>query len=271
MALMIMSGASAGSVFGYVLDGRHILEFMLEHVNPPSRMRIEQTLTVFDERFDAGRMEIKQTICYETPGSFRSEIKTENRHRLYLVAGDETLTIVDGKIVSQTSEDLSHYKDLFCFRRRKALADHLRYLGVNVSMSSYGRWKEKIAYVIGAHYPDESSPQLWIEKSSFMPMRWIYQPDNAAAGLDKIEFHYENWQQSGNSWYPRVIEVFKGEGLIRRIDVNAINLYPVFSDDFFNIDHLKAVYAAPVPEGEQPGSENDIDQQIEEFRKIFEP
>lgn len=271
LALIFMSGAVTESADGYVLDGRHILEFMLEHLDLPGQMRIKQTLTVFDERFESGRMAINQTVCYKIPGKFRSEIKTGDRHRIYLAAGDETLTIVDGKIASQTSEALCHYKDLFCYRPRESLADRLRCLGMNVSISSYARWEEKVAYVIGARYPNKSMPQLWVEKSSFLPMRWIYQPGDPAAGRERIEFRYEDWQQTGDSWYPRVIEIFKAEGLIRRIDVNTIEINPVFLDDFFNIDHLKAVYSAPVPESEQPESENDIDRQIKQFREIFEP
>ena len=269
--LVFISGAMTGASDAYVLDGRHVLELMLDHLNLPEQMRVEQTLTVFDGRFESGQLAIEQTVCYKTPGNFRSEIKTEDRHRIYLAAGDETLTIVDGKIVSRASEALCHYKDLFCYRHRQSLADHLRYLGMHVSVSSYGRWKEKVVYVIGARYPNASMPQLWVEKGSFLPMRWIYQPEAPDAGRDKIEFRYKDWQQTGDSWYPRVIEIYKGEGVMRRIDVTGIRINPEFLSDFFNIDHLKAVYAAPAPESEQPAAGDDIDRQIENFRKIFEP
>jgi len=259
------------SATGYVLDGRHVLELMLDHLNLPDRIQIEQTLTIFDERFDSGRKAIRQTISYKIPGGFRSEAETEDRRRIYLAAGDKTLTVVDGKIISQSSEALVHYKDLFCYRHRKSLADHLRCLGINVSMSSYGRQEETIVYVIGAQYPDSAKPQIWVEKSNFLPTRWFYQPANSAIGQDRIEFRYKNWQQREGRWYPYRIEIFKNDGLIRKIEAHRININPIFSDDFFNIDHLKAVYTAPVIEGRKPGSENDINHQIEKFREIFEP
>ena len=264
--LILMAGPAAG----YVLDGRHILALMLEQMNLPTRMRIEQTLTVFDERLETDRMEVNQTAAYKLPENFRSEIKTENLHRIYVTAGGEALTVVDDKIVSQASKPGHHYKDLFCYLDRKALADHLAYLGINVGKSSYGRWKEKIAYVIGAQYPDESKPQLWIDKESFLPIRWLFQVDHPDVGLDRVEFRYKDWQQTAGSWYPGEIEIFHGQGLSRRIKVHALEIDPLFDDALFNIDHLRAVYEEPQPGATQPETQNDIDQQIKEFRDIFE-
>ena len=262
---------SAGQATGYVLDGRHILELMLEKMDLPGQMRVEQVLTLFDERFETGQMQIAETAWYQIPGNFRAEIKTENFHRIYLASGDETLTVLDGRIVSHESKVIQHYRDLFCFRKRQSLADHLAYLGMNVSKSSYGRWEGAVAYVIGAQYPDESTPQLWVDKSSLLPVRWIFQVDHPSVGMDRVEFRYKDWQQNEGTWYPGLIEVIQGKGLSRRIDVQDIEINPPFTDILFNIDHLRALYTETAPENELSEPENnDIDQQIKEFRDIFE-
>jgi len=256
---------------GYVLDGRHVLDLMLDHMDLPNQMRIAQRLTVFDGAFESGAMGFSQTVCYKMPGNYYAEIKTDELHRIYLAAGDDTLTIVNGQIVSTDIEAIHHYKDLFCYRSRRALSDHLAYLGINVSQSSYGRWEKNIAYVIGAQYPDESKPQLWVDKKSFLPIRWIYQVENTAAGLPQIEFRYKDWRQTEGSWYPQSIELIQDGQLRRRMDVSKVEINPIFKAAIFNIDHLKAVYAAPEPEADAAAPESDIDQQIEKFREIFEP
>ena len=261
---------SAGQVSGYVLDGRHILELMLDKMDLPGQMRVDQVLTVFDERFETGQLEIAETAWYKIPENFRTEIQTKNLNRIYLASGDETLTVLDGKIVSQDSNPIYHYKDLFCFRNRQSLADHLAYLGMNVSKSSYGRWEGTVAYVIGAQYPDESKPQLWVEKSSFLPIRWIFQVDHPSVGQDRVEFRYKDWQQTEGAWYPGLIEIIQGKGLSRRIDLQDIEINPPFTDVLFNIDHLRGLYSETGLETEPSESENDIDQQIKEFRDIFE-
>jgi hypothetical protein len=250
-----------------------VLDLMLDHMDLPSQMRIAQRLTVFEEEFESGAMAFSRTVCYKIPENYYAEIKTDALHRIYLASGDDSLTIVNGRIVSTDTEALHHYKDLFCYHSRQALSDHLAYLGMNVSKSSYGRWEKNIAYVIGAQYPDESRPQLWVDKESFLPIRWIFQAENPAAGLPRIEFRYKDWQQIEGSWYPGVIELIQEGQLLRRMDISRIEINPVFRSAIFNMDQLKAVHAVPDPdlEADPSSSESDIDQQIEKFREIFEP
>ena len=141
---------------------------------------------------------------------------------------------------------------------------------MNVSKSSYGRWEGAVAYVIGAQYPDESKPQLWVDKSSFLPVRWIFQVDYPSVGQDRVEFRYKDWRQTEGSWYPRLIEIFQGNGLSRTIEVTAIEINPPFTDVLFNIDHLRAIYAEETSLEDETRGSDDIDRQIEEFRDIFE-
>ena len=271
--LLVLTGLSLGGApaAGYVLDGRHVLDLMLDHMDLPNQMRIAQRLTVFEGASEFGAMGFPQTVCYKMPGNYYAEIKTDELHRIYSASGEDSLTIVNGQIVSTNIEAIHHYRDLFCYYSRRVLSDHLAYLGLNVSKSSYGRWEKHIAYVIGAQYPDESKPQLWVDKESFLPIRWVYQVENAAAGLPRIEFRYKDWRQTNGSWYPRTIELIQDGQLRRRMDVAGIETNPVFKSAIFNIDHLKAVYAVPDPEAESAAPESDIDQQIEKFREIFEP
>jgi len=300
LAFICITGGIQASAFAYVLDGRHVIERMLEEMDLPARMQVEQTLTLFDDRFEGGRIAVKQTVSYHLPGRFRSEIRVERLHRIYVAAGDARLTIVDGQIVSRQSDATHRYKDLFCYSDRQALVNHLAYLGLNPRLSSFGRTDDEVVYVIGARYPAASPPQLWVSKDRFLPLRWVLPapgpnepgPDKSdkqrvagkASAENRLTFQYEDWRVVGGSRYPGVIKVYQGERLIRKIEVNQIHINPALPENLFDIDHLRAAYAKAAPEPvrteekaggksadvPEQGAEDKIDQQIEEFRSIFE-
>jgi len=314
LAFICITGGIQATALAYVLDGRHVIERMLEEMDLPARMQVEQTLTLFDDRFEGGRIAVKQTLSYHLPGRFRSEIRVERLHRIYVAADDASITIVDGQIVSRQSDAAHRYKDLFCYSDRQALVNHLAYLGLNPRLSSYGRADDEVVYVIGARYPAPSPPQLWVSKDRFLPLRWVLPapgpnkpganepgakaPRNnetdkqrlaaQASAKNRLAFQYEDWRVAGGSRYPGVIKVYQGERLTRKIEVNQIHINPALPENLFDIDYLRAAYAKAAAEparteeqagknsGDKPadvkeeGAEDEIDQQIEEFRSIFE-
>ena len=302
LTFICMCGGIQSAAFAYVLDGRHVIELMLEEMDLPGRMQVEQTLTLFDDRFAGGRIAVRQTVSYQMPARFRSEIRVERLHRIYAAAGDASITIVDGRIVSRQSDAQNRYKDLFCYRHRQALVNHLAYLGMNPRLSSYGRTDKEPVYVIGARYPDSSPPQLWVSKDRFLPLRWVLSPPGqnkpgpekggeagAKASAEKrLTFEFEDWRVVGGSRYPGVIKMYEGDRLTRKIEVNQVHINPVLPENLFDIDYLRAAYAKagpePAPTEEEPGrkagdeaadapedaADDAIDQQIEEFRSIFE-
>ena len=299
LVFICIAGGIKSTAFAYVLDGRHVIELMLETMDLPSRMQVDQTLTLFDDRFEGGRIAVKQTVSYNIPGRFRSEIRAERLHRIYVAAGDVSITIVDGQIVSRQSDANNRYKDLFCYNDRQTLVNHLTYLGMNPRLSSYGRSNDEVVYVIGARYPEISPSQLWVSKDRFLPLRWVLSAPgpnekNTISGTAKaseenrLAFQYEDWRIAGGSRYPGVIKVYQGERLSRKIEVNQIHINPALPENLFDIDYLRAAYTKSVPEPAQTedgpggqagdasadvpeqGAEDEIDQQIEEFRRIFE-
>ncbi len=266
-----LCGGSGVPAFGYVLDGRHILELMLDRMNLPGRFRVDQTLTLFDDQFEGGQIAVRQQVNYQLPARFRSEIQTESLSRICVVNGNKSLTLVDGRIVSRRMDAVLRYKDLFCYHSRQALVDRLAYLGMNVPLSSYGRWKKEPVYVVGAKYPDASGTQLWVDKDTFLPVRWVFQDLPAGQGPGKTEFQYEEWHHVKGSRYPRVIKVFRNERLTRKMEIHEIATNPEFPSDFFNLDYLAAGAGESGAAAESEAApENEIDQQIREFREIFQ-
>ncbi|MFO7839514.1 MAG: hypothetical protein R6X08_08455 [Desulfosalsimonadaceae bacterium] len=269
MILCLCLGAGSQAA-GYVLDGRHVLELMLARMNPADRVQMEQTLTLFDERFEGGHLAVSQRVSCKMPARFRSEIQTEKLSRIYVASEGESLTIVDGKIVSEAGNLAHRYMELFCWPDRDALADHLRFMGMDVALSSYGRCGKEPVYVIGARYPEKSSPQLWVDKDSLLPVRWILTAAENTGQQESFAFHFENWQKSSGSLYPGLIQLFKNGSLVRRIEIHSITANPALPSKLFDIAHLKAVYTESAQAPGQSGTESDLDRQIQQFRNIFD-
>ncbi|MBU4415387.1 MAG: hypothetical protein KJ976_09835, partial [Proteobacteria bacterium] len=147
-------------VNAYVIPGPHLLELMIEKLGRVKSLLISQKLSLYDVSPEKNIVELRETLKYNFPEEFRSDIQSENAKRIYVFSSGIALTIIDNKIVSNTETRFDCYKDVMLYRSRILLQNRLSILGVDVSVSSLGRFKDKIAYVIGAEYPDEAVSQL---------------------------------------------------------------------------------------------------------------
>jgi len=254
-----------------VLKGEHALQLMIEKNNLPNLLEVFQTVSYFDPKVDSMTADHEQHVRYRIPGEFRADIRADGFERIHVASSDEALIIVDGRIISETEGWTDHYKDIFVYRDRKQLVEKLESLGINFFVTSLGRYQGVICYVMGADYPDESVPQLWVAKDTFRPVRWIFE---AAAGSDGVreqkEILYKDWQSHYLTWYPSRIEFFEGRRLVQDIRVQRVSTDPSFSRDLFDMARLKRTFTPLVHEEKKAEDRNDISHQIEEFKKIFE-
>jgi hypothetical protein len=185
-------------------------------------------------------------------------------------ADGRSITIIDDKIASLSVSPLDQYKDLLLCRERSQLLERLTALGVNTFVTSLGRFGDDLVVILGARYPDESRPQVWLDKDSFLPLRWIIRPDGHPDG--PFEAHFLAWQKAGQQWYPRRIELFENNTMIREIVAEQVLTKADIRSEDFDIEALLAKHATPslnAPEAGSPqGSE--IEKAIEDFRKRFE-
>ncbi|MBW2164842.1 MAG: hypothetical protein JRG74_01690 [Deltaproteobacteria bacterium] len=253
----------------YVIPGPHVLELMIEKLGRGKSLLISQKLSIYDVSHKKNIIELRETLKYSFPEKFRSEIQSENAKRIYVFSLGAGLTVIDDKIVSNTETRFDCYKDVFLYRSRILLQNRLSLLGVDTSVSSLGRFQNKTAYVIGAKYPDESVSQIWLDKNTFQPVRWII-IDNKS-NKDVLEIRYGDWKQTHKTWYPMRIEFYHNDILVREIYADKIKINPSFSDELFDIEHLKSVYLnlGSVEKDNSQGL-NDIQKTIKEFKKLYE-
>jgi outer membrane lipoprotein-sorting protein len=296
------------SALGYVLQGPHLLELMIEKMGPARSLSVQQSLLIYrtgspsaaeSSSVSAGsepppqleyaspaeplqtdqniraveKLELEETLRYVFSRAFRSDVRSLYSERIFISANGQTLTIIDGHIMASAENQFDRYKDLLLFRSRQALLNRLLDLGVDVSITSLGRFEGKITYVLGAEYPDAGASQIWLDHATFLPLRWIVKDKPGQANSDLLEFRYLAWQPRGHTYYPARIEFWQQGNLVRVNQVKTVDLNPAFTEELFDIEHLKTLYpqaaARPIrsAESEIP---NEVQETIEEFKRIFE-
>jgi len=306
---IVISVFICGPVHGYVLQGLHMLDLMIEQLGEARGLYVSQDLIFYRlvsqvdiestetlEEYQAldnteidlpaeqtipldqnviveEKLELEETLRFIFSNAFRSDAKSFDSERIYVVSGNRSLTIVDGNIVPAAVNRFDLYKDILLYRTREGLADRLLELGVDVSVSSLGRFEGEIKFVLGAVYPDESVSQIWIDRETFLPTRWIIRGHGGSYGSDVLEVRYLAWWKSGQSRYPSRIEFYQNGNLVRVNQVKSFREADLFPDDLFDIEHLRSVYPLapeqPLVPGE-PEEPSEVQKTIDEFKRVFE-
>lgn len=257
----------------YVLPGPYILELMTQNLGKAKSLLVSQTLVIHDESPQKTGVELSETLRYIFPETFRSDTLSENVYRIHVLSKGKIVTVIDGKIADESDNRYDRYKDILLFKPREMLQDKLSLLGVDVTVSSLGRFQGKPAYVLGAQYPDETTPQVWLDKDTFRPFRWIMANNARGSQDNRIEVRYFEWNKVNRAWYPMRIEFFMDGILVRKIYVQNLEVNPSFSKELFDINHLKSLYPQIAPaEQEQENKQdlNEVQKTIEDFKKLYE-
>ena len=257
----------------YVLPGPYILELMTQNLGKAKSLLVSQTLVIHDDGPQKTGVELSETLRYVFPEMFRSDTLSEDVHRIHILSKGEALTVIDEKASDESKNRYDHYKDLLLFRSREMLQDKLSLLGVDVTVSSLGRFQGEPAYVLGAQYPDETVPQVWLDKDTFRPFRWIMTGKAEQSQENSLEVRYFEWRKVHHTWYPMRIEFFATGILVREIHVQNIKVNPSFPDELFDIEHLKSLYPQIAPAEQEQGNKedmNEVQKTIEDFKKLYE-
>jgi len=256
------------SLHAYVLPGPYLLKLMTQNLGIANRLLVTQKLILHDDNPDMSADELSETLKFKFPKTFRSDIVSENIQRIRIVSDRIVFTVIDGKVSDEPENSYDHYKDLILFRSREILQERLSNLGVDVKVTSFGRFQGKPAYVLGAQYPDETPPQVWLDKKTFLPFRWII-TGNATQNLEVL---YLDWKKLNRTWYPMRIEFFSNGNLVREIHVQDIKVNPSFQADLFDIQQLKSLYPQDTPAEPKNGDKEELDEvqkTIDEFKNIY--
>jgi hypothetical protein len=232
--------------------------------------------TFYGDEWPDGVMAVKETVCYRYPDRFLSKINVPSGDKIYLVQGEASLITIDQKIISEEGLPMDAYKDLFLYRSPESIMYHLSKGGINTSTVSFGRLENKIAYVIGAVYPDESLPQVWVEKDTFRPLRLFFPRSDTSA---KIDIRYDHYFGIGEGmWYPGRVTFYQDNQPVKEQVLKTYkssSAADAFPEYLFDIEELKKIYTPVIEPGHKdeasPASElDDVKRTIDDFQKVFE-
>jgi len=104
---------------------------------------------------------------------------------------------------------------------REAINKHLSSLKVDTHQVALGRFAGTVAFILGER--KEGSAQFWVYKERFLPARVRF-ADEAGVAWDVRFVDYTS--QATSEWFPRVVEVWKGEEMQLRVSVLAAETRP---------------------------------------------
>jgi hypothetical protein len=262
-----------GPASAYVLSGPHVLDLMARELRYPQKLLVHQRQFLLDATEEGRVVELDEVVRYFLPGNFRSDIEADNVRRIYVASQGQALTVVDGQVVATATTRFDRYKDIFLFQSRKRLTKLLTDLGVDITVTSLGRLDDQIAFVLGAQYPDNRPTQVWVDKETFRPLRWMQATQDSEGQLDLFEIRYDDWRAVDKAWYPGRIDFYHNAVLIREIIVEGVEKASDFGYELFDIQRLRASYPAVQPVEQEPSESEElreVHETIEEFKKKFE-
>lgn len=283
IAALMLTGP-INNCHAYVIEGSHLLDLMVRNLGSAKTLLVSQKVCIFEtgnetdisqsEGRESGSAEYEEIVQYGIPEHFRSDIETDQGVKIHIFSVNRYLTIINDKVLSKNEPLLTRYKDVLLIRDRALLENHISILGIDTSISSLGRHNGKIYYVIGAKYPDESLPQLWLDQKDFKPSRFIFPDTDNPDNTDYIEIIYLDWKRFNKTWHPERIEIYQGGTILQTIELQSIDVDPVLKEDIFDIDKAELLYkknAAQESKTEETLDDlHNVRQSIEEFRKRFE-
>jgi hypothetical protein len=248
-----------------------ILEMTAAHMGKAGRLFVIQTvvyprLTVEGKHYGA-----KESMHFLFPDRFRSEIRSPGLHRIRVEGPEETVTVVNGKIVPEREiRGRSYlYVDLLRNRTGQGMIEFLQNTGVDPGITSLGRSGGKTAYVIGAEFPDMSKSQLWIDKETFFPRRFFH-VSNETGARPPISIRFEDWETRNGFAYPMSVFIEQEQKTLRIIRVDSIEIDPSFDAGLLSAARLKSIHPEAMPAKAAAADETDeVREAVEAFRRLF--
>ncbi|MBW1988989.1 MAG: hypothetical protein JRI97_05520, partial [Deltaproteobacteria bacterium] len=240
-----LAAVLCGPAQAYVLPAEQILGFSVTAMGDPGRLSTTEALVLYPEKPAARRPEAilletfpevvgpyssaykagepEACTCtvhasWRPPDSFREQVDCPETDRLFVVSGGEAAWFSEGRLMDTTEGPLDAFKDLLLVRDAELLADKLYFSGVDLSVTSLGMWEGVVVWVVGAQYPDESVPQVWVERKSRLPVRYII-TRAAARGRRGLEVRYRDWVNLRTPrrpvMFPQTIRFYENGRLVR--------------------------------------------------------
>lgn len=269
--VLVLSAIGSSPVWAYVPPASQLLQLMRQALGQTPAATVRQRVSFLDSQGRFGAKGIPEILKYDFPDRFRSDIQSESAQRVHVVSKGRTLTAVNRQIVAEAENRYEFYKDIFLYNSTSLIAQRLASLGVDVSLSSLGRFDGRLVFVVGAKYPDETRSQIWLDKETLRPVRWVIMPSAGVRTAGTLDIRYAQWRQTGELWYPWQVRFYLDKEPVRRIQVEHVDVSGEFPAAIFDIDQLKSSFApTAATQVKPPPAVGEVQAAIENFRRLYE-
>jgi hypothetical protein len=234
----------------YVLMGEHVLDLTVKALGKADGLEVSQTLTIHAPPPAAS---LPETLRIRFPYDVRADAVGENYERHLVFSGGAALMAVNGRVQDNPPRYL-RYLDILMAKPRPALVDHLRMLGVDVDVSSLGRLEDQYCYVVGARYPNEAVPQLWVAKDTFLPFRLLLPASALQPEQGPVEIRYRNWTFVEGIAYPMHVVMMQDHQIMQEVRVDRVTVNPVLTGNLFDMTSLRRQWSRPAGPEEENGA-----------------
>ena len=267
MAFLLLTGALLlvpADVRGYVLPGKQVLALMEEKRTVPRSLEVRQVVSLLPLD-GAPRLatELRETLNYLFPGHFRADTSGDDYQRISIRTPRDRLVVVNGQIRTGPPERFEDYPLVLLNHTRAAMTEYLLGVGVDLNLTSLGRFEDDYCFVIGATYPDQTAAQLWIQKDTFRPLRLMLPPSALNPDQGALEVRFLDWGQIEGAAYPMLIQIYRKHQLFREMRVERLRVDPAQDPALFDPAGLRAtlpewgpkpILTPPVPTLETPSA-----------------
>jgi hypothetical protein len=222
----------------YVPAAGHLLEAAAAKRETPSTAVVRQTRILPPQEGESRAQEYQETVYFRFPGILRAEMESDQGQRIYLERNGD-YRIADSQGVSQPFPDpLDLALRLLANPQAAGMGRVLTAVGVDLSVSSLGLFNGRLGFVLGARYPDELAPQVWFDKETLLPFRWLIVRSDDSGLPQRIEIRYFTWQKVGALLYPHTMEGYRHEHRTADVRVDGIDPGADISDERFSFQRL---------------------------------
>jgi hypothetical protein len=237
VALMVAYVLPAYSILRRLADGRDDLALNGMKVEGsaavgPSSAREVAGLMGVD--WQSGELMLTFTASMRLPGRCRLELSTPESTKTLVAVSSNGKRRNEGGELPALQVAIDQICAVLAFRgsadgeSRAAVERHLAALKVNSRLTSLGRFRGTVAYVLGD--PGDAAPQLWIFKDHFNPARVRFTDDKQLV-WDVHFFDYSS-QATGQA-FPRQVLVNKGSEPVLRLTTLKGDLRAKLDDALF--------------------------------------
>ena len=202
----------ASYLVGLLVEKRR--EQKIQDLSIELRTEREGTTATVDER-----------LYLKSPSRMR-RVEEGDGGRVIIEKGAKTATGTEGKLALQGGSVSTLLATLLAPSTSKDSSESTRIigvlqsLGVDTKVVALGRLDGRPAYIIGARIWEGNKPQVWLDKETILPVRWIFpvKERDGASNLRDVRL-LEYGSALAGHWFPRVIEVYHGTQLVEHTEV----------------------------------------------------